>query len=159
MGKGSASASVGKAFARAEAELRRRTPGALQFASVRHALRFMFERGPAMQGALTHHPRGHLLPDGSTAIVAVDGGLGSTIDEVLSVLQTVHDACSALRTADPQAHELLVLHVRDGLGMVELGKHSGLAPSTCGAKVARGEWFLLGRLQGEVVLAQAGRAP
>lgn len=157
MGSGSGSAKVAREYARAEQELQRRKAGEMQFASVRHALRFLFERGPAMQGALTHHPRGHTAADGSTVIVDVDGGVGSTIDELLSVLQTIHDACAALRNVDAQAHELLVLHVRDGLGMVELGKRSGLAPSTCGAKIARGEWFLLGRLQGDVVIA-AGRA-
>lgn len=154
MGSGSQSRQAARDLEQAEIERLRRTDDGLQFASVRHALGFLFERGPSMQTALGRHPRGHQAADGSTVVLSVDGGRGGSIDDVLATLQTIHDALHQLKMHDPVAHELLVLHVRDGHSMVELGKRSGLAPSTCSAKIGQGQYFLLGRLAGGVVIAR-----
>lgn len=154
MASGSGSARVSVDFDLAERQRGRRDPdGGLQFASVRHAVHFCFERGEAMQGPLGRHPRGQLAADGSTVVLAVDGGRGGSIDDVLATLQTIHDALDALRRADPRAYELYVRHVVGGETFADLGKTTGLAPSTCSGKVGQAEYFLLGRLQGDVVIA------
>jgi DNA-directed RNA polymerase specialized sigma24 family protein len=135
----------------------RRIRDGLQFASVRHALRFLFERGPSMQGALSHHPRGHQAADGSTVYLQVDGEQGSDLHELMCTLQTVHDALAALRMDLPVAHEMLVLHVRDGRAMSEIGKLSQCSPSTVSAEIGRADGFLLGLLRrGGVVLPAPG---
>lgn len=153
MGKGSTSAAVGRDYARAEAERTRRDSGnGLQFPSVWHALGFMFERGDAMQGALGRHPRGETAEDGTTVVLAVDGGRGGSIDDVLATLQTIANAMADLRAVDPRAFEAITLNCRDGKSYSEIGKSAGLAPSSVGALVGKAEYFLLGRLRGSVLI-------
>lgn len=141
----------------ATAELRRRSQAGTCFASVRHALRYYFERGEAMQHPLAQHPRGHQAPDGSTVYLQVDGGRGGDIDDVLATLQTIHTAMVELRDEHPVAAELLVLSARDGVAFTELGRRAKCSPSTVSAEVGRAESFLLGWLRREGVVIP-GRA-
>lgn len=120
MSAGSTSTQAIRDHAGAELELSRRGGDGLRFASVRHALGFMFERGAAMQAPLGQHPRGHLARDGSTVHLRVDGGRGGDIDEVLSTLQSIHDAMAALRARDHAAHDVLRLHCKWGLSFTEI---------------------------------------
>lgn len=138
----------------AEAELHRRARSGLVFPSIRHALRFYFERGPSMQAPLGMHPRGQIAPDGSVVFVDVDGGVGGDIDDVHATLVTIHAAMVELLVAYPVQHALLVRHVRDGATFGDLGKVANCSPSTVSASVGRAESFLLGWLRrAEIVIA------
>lgn len=151
--KSSQTAQAREEYRAAETERERRARAGLCFASVRHALKLLFERAPSMQGALPHHPRGYLAPDGSTVYLQVDGGKGGDAHELLTTLQTIHDTLESLRSELPVAHGLLVLHVRDGLTMADLGKRAQCSPSTVSAEIGRAESFLLGLLrQAEIVI-------
>jgi hypothetical protein len=154
---GSRSPRAGQDLSEAEAERERRVRSGLCFPSVRHALRFYFERGQSMQAPLGMHPRGQIAPDGSVVYVDVDGGRGGDIHEVLSTLQTIHDAMVELRLSSPVQFELLVRHVRDGDTYAALGKAANCAASTVSADLGKAESFLLGWLRrSEVVIP--GRA-
>lgn len=131
----------------ADAERTRRDQAGLSFPSVRHALRFYFERLPSMQAPLGQHPRGQVAPDGSVVFVDVDGGRGGDLHELLATGQTIHHAMSELRMSFPVEYELLVRHVRDGETFAALGKAAARSPSTVSADIGRAEGFLLGWLR------------
>ena len=144
---GSRSPRASADFRQAEAERVRRDQSGLSFPSVRHALHFLFERGPSMQSPLGQHPRGQQAADGSIVFVDVDGGRGGDLHEVLTTLATIHEALVALHLTDSVQHELLVLHVRDGKTLQDLGKVSHRSPSTVSAEIGKAEGFLLGWLR------------
>lgn len=143
---------------RAEAELARTPVDGLCFSSVKHALRFYFERSTAMQGALGCHPRGELGPDGQRHYISVDGGKGGDIDDVLATLQTIHDAMVDLRLDLPVAHQCLVLSKRDGLSQAEIAKRAQRSQSQISAELGRAEAFLLALLRRAEVLTRSPRA-
>lgn len=144
----------------AENERKRRVSEGLTFPSVRHAMNFLFERAPSMQSPLSHHPRGLVAADGSTVYLQIDCGGGGDIHEILTTLQSVHDALEALRQIDQVRHRLFVLHVRDGRTMVELGHVAKCSPATASREVSIAEGFLLGWLRsGGVILPAPVGAP
>lgn len=138
----------------AEAQRKRRTEeNGLQFASVKHALRFLWERGSLMQAPLAHHPRGHKAADGSTVYLDVDGGKKADIHDVFATLQTIHDALEKLRRARAVQHQILVLYVRDGLSMDEIARRADRSQSMVSADIGNAESFLLALLiEGGVVM-------
>lgn len=144
MGKGSTSAEAIRDVART----RERIDGDLQFAGLRHALAFLFERGEAMSHPLGHHPRGEKAPDGATVIVRVDGGRGSSLDDVLATVVTLKNAMEALKNDDARAFHVIVRVHRDGHSQEAIGKEVGLSQSTISGLLAKGEFYLLKRLQG-----------
>lgn len=145
----------------AEAQRKRRCEeNGLQFASVKHAVRFLWERGSLMQAPLAHHPRGHKAADGSTVYLDVDGGKKADIHDVFATLQSIHDALEELRRDDPVSHRLFVLHMRDGKTMIELGILASCSATTASREVGKAERFLLGWLRsGGVILPTVGAAP
>lgn len=143
---------------RADDERERRNNYGLVFPSVRHALGFFFERGPAMQSPLPQHPRGHRVPGSDeTVYVQVDGGRPSDPHDIHATLLSISKAMWELKKSEPVRYELLVLHVRDGKAFAELGKAANRAPSTVSADIGRAESFLLGwlRRDGIVIPARA----
>lgn len=152
---------------RAEAELSRRVCDGLQFASIRHALIFLFERGPAMQAALGAHPRGQLGPDGERHYIQVDGGRQRDVHEVHATLITLRRALDNCRHELPVEAHCLRLRYRDPelvppqrelkgggaalcgdlLPFVEVGKRANVAPSTASSACGRAESFVLALLR------------
>lgn len=118
----------------------------LIFRSVRHALRFFFERGAAMSAPLCHHPRGHQTADGAVVYIQVDGGRGSSIDEVHATLQSIRQAMDALAD-DRLALEMVELCLRDGMSQEEAGKAKGMSRQTVSVHLGRGISFLTGWLR------------
>jgi DNA-directed RNA polymerase specialized sigma24 family protein len=142
----SRSKAAGDAVQAADAERGRRESAGLRFPSVLHALRFLWERGQAMQAPLGQHPRGETASDGS--VVFVDGARGrGDPHELLTTLQTVHAALVELHLSNPVGHEMLILSARDGRSMLEIGKLANCSPSTVSSEIRRAEGFLLGWLR------------
>lgn len=137
---------------RAARDLARTRPdedNGLQFGSVKHALRFTFERGQAMQAPLPQHPRGYRAPDGSTVVVRVDGGRGGSIDDVHATLLTV---AAALGQLPELQREMVELAFREELTQAEIGKRKGMSETTVSLHLSRGIAFLDGYLRGARVI-------
>lgn len=146
--------------------------GDFTFASVKHALRFYFHRGEAMQSPLGAHPRGEVAHTGSPArrrqakhdesdgvprvYVAVDGGKGSSADEIHATLLTIR-SCMHMLSDDKLAHDILVLSHKDGLSLTGVGEAMGMAASSCSVHLARAEGILYGYLRRAEVIHGGGR--
>lgn len=137
---------------KASARLRDDGENGLTFGSMRHALGFYFERGEAMSAPVGCHPRGEKAPDGTTVVVQVDGGRGGSIDDVHATLQTIRQAMADLQAEDRLAHDMIVIHLRDGKSQAETGKAFGMSASSAQVHLGRAIGFLTGWLRREGVV-------
>lgn len=118
----------------------------ITFRTLGSALGFYFSRALALQAPNSRHPRTETAPDGSEAIVSVDGGKGSSLDETMAVLNSIRSAMQLL-SEDRIAYDYVSLAFRDGLSMEAIGRARGVSATTVSVHLGRGKAFLSGTLR------------
>lgn len=137
----STSPRAGVDLALAEGALRRRGGYGLRFRSVKNALGFFFEKGPLLAS-----PGGVRWERD-----CIDGGPPADRHEVLAVVQTIRQAIDALGRVDPAAARALALHHGEGLPLRKVAPRLNVSVATASMLVGKGESFVLGWLQGDVI--------
>lgn len=150
----------------------RRSAGSLTFRSVADLLEWWGAAVVRMQGAQGMHPRTEAAPTaagnglGERCVVRVDGGPGSSLDDVHATLASVRRALERLgreverRAArrgrppvvDPARYaELLVEHHVHGVTVEALAKRMNVAQGTMSAHLGKAERALVTLLYGSVI--------
>lgn len=142
-------------LARAEAALERlRDPDHARFNTVRAAIRWAFRARSNLSEPIPDLVR----RNARYQHVSVDGGKGSTIEDALVMVATIGQAMGMLHQVDGGGLKLRLLELayRDGLSQTDMAKEMGRSQGWISTELASAEFYMLGWLQREGIVAQGG---
>ena len=163
---------VEEATAQIQEQRRRRAAGSLTFRSVADLIEWWGAAEVRLQGAQGMHPRTEAVPTpsgngcGERTVVRVDGGRGSSLDDVHATLASVRSAlarlgreaerCQARRGRPPAVaveryHVLLVDRYVHGMTLEALARREGVGESALSAHLGKAERVLADLLYGSVI--------
>lgn len=127
-----------------------------RFHSVRACLRWAFRAAHNLQEPLPDLVRRHAR---NGLQVRVDGGAGSSVDDVLASLATVRSGLQSLSGVDGgrKMVELIRLAYEEGYSQAEIEKLHGYPQQWVSQQLDRAEWFLAGPLIDSGLVAEVKR--
>lgn len=123
------------------------------FRSVRDALGWYFETRERMQSPNGMHPRGEKTATGEVVVLDVDGGQGSSLEDILCTLSTIGTMLEQLKREQGMERAFPAVCLWGmGTPYSTIAEKLGVSTSTASAEVGKGFSYLLGLMRAGGVL-------